>query len=169
MVFLRIDVDRIAYSFYWRSMAPAKHGGGGEPPHGTRIAEEIVKSFGSFGRFQEEFNNAAAGHFGSGWAWLVQANDGKLHVTTTHDGGNVIREGKGKPLLACDVWEHAYYLDWKNDRKQYLTHWWNIVNWSFAERCLAAKCIAQDGPCDVDVTSSSSSSSSAQEAGMAAL
>jgi len=141
------------HTFYWNSMAPPKSGGGGVPS--GKLAEAIDSSFGSLEKLVETFNTAASGHFGSGWAWLIQGDDGKLKVETTHDGGNAIREHKGKPLLACDMWEHAYYLDWKNDRKTYLAHWWSLVNWNFAEECMDAPAISQFGPsADLDLVRS---------------
>jgi Fe-Mn family superoxide dismutase len=136
------------HAFYWHSMAPAKRGGGGEPT--GNLMEAITQTWGTFDKFKTEFSEIAAGHFGSGWAWLVQTPDGKLRVEQTHDGGNVIREGKGKPLLACDVWEHAYYLDRQNDRKAYIEQWWSLVNWKFANDNLASDCIGLHGPCEGD-------------------
>jgi Fe-Mn family superoxide dismutase len=134
------------HNFFWNNMAPAKRGGGGEPS--GKLAEFLIRDFGSIDNFKKEFNKIASGHFGSGWAWLVQKEDGKLKVEQTHDGGNVIREGLGKPLLCCDVWEHAYYLDHPADKKTYLDSWWNLVNWGFASRCFDAKKISYNGPCE---------------------
>jgi len=136
------------HSFYWNSMAPSKTGGGGEPK--DKLAEMIIATWGTLDNFKKEFNQIAAGHFGSGWAWLVQTPDGKLRVEQTHDAGTILCEGKGKPLLACDVWEHAYYLDRKNDRKQYLEQWWSVVNWSFAAANMASDCVGHMGPCEGD-------------------
>ena len=114
------------HNFYWLSLSP----NGGGKPHG-KIAELIDRDFGSFDAFKEKFTAVATGHFASGWAWLVQ-NDGKLAVVDTHDAGNPLREGKGKPIITCDVWEHAYYVDTRNSRPNYLNNFWNLVNWDFA-------------------------------------
>ncbi|KAH9578881.1 Manganese/iron superoxide dismutase [Trypanosoma melophagium] len=120
------------HTFYWQSMCPS---GGGEPK--GKLAEEINASFGSFAKFKEEFTNAAVGHFGSGWAWLVKDTaSGKLKVYQTHDAGCPLTESNLKPLLACDVWEHAYYIDYKNDRAAYVQTFWNVVNWKHAEEQL---------------------------------
>ncbi|KEG11023.1 iron superoxide dismutase [Trypanosoma grayi] len=109
--------------------------GGGEPK--GKLAEEINASFGSFAKFKEEFTNAAVGHFGSGWAWLVKDTaSGKLKVYQTHDAGCPLTESHLKPIIACDVWEHAYYIDYKNDRAAYVQTFWNVVNWKQAEKHL---------------------------------
>jgi Fe-Mn family superoxide dismutase len=81
--------------------------------------------------FKEQFNAAAGGQFGSGWAWLVKDADGQLSITTTGNAGCPLTEGV-TPILTCDVWEHAYYLDYQNARPAYLAAWWNVVNWDFA-------------------------------------
>lgn len=122
------------HNFYWNSLAPS----GGGAPTGD-VAKAIDKSFGSFDKFKEAFSAVAAGHFGSGWAWLVQAKDGSLKIEQTHDAGNPLRAGTGKPLLTCDVWEHAYYIDYRNARGDYINSWWKLVNWDFANKNLAAK------------------------------
>ena len=114
------------HSFYWKSMGPNK-GGEAKGP----VGDAIKKAFGSFDAFKKQFSDAAAGHFGSGWAWLVQAKDGSVKVVATHDAGNPIRDG-AKPLITCDVWEHAYYIDYRNARPKYVEAWWNLVNWDFA-------------------------------------
>ena len=114
------------HNFYWQSLSP---NGGGAPK--GKLAQEIDSSFGSFDKFKEEFTAAAIGHFGSGWAWLV--HDGtKLRVVQTHDAGCPLTEGL-KPLITCDVWEHAYYIDYRNDRAAYVKAFWEAVNWDFAE------------------------------------
>jgi superoxide dismutase, Fe-Mn family len=113
------------HTFYWNSMSP---NGGGEPT--GAIADAIKKDFGSFGDFKEQFSKAAAGHFASGWAWLVKDGD-KLAIHDTHDAINVLPKGV-KPILTCDVWEHAYYIDYRNARPDYLEAWWNVVNWDHA-------------------------------------
>jgi Fe-Mn family superoxide dismutase len=117
------------HTFYWNSLKPK---GGGEPT--GAVAEAIKKSFGSFGEFKTAFSNAAGGHFGSGWAWLVKDGD-KLAIVDTHDAGCPLTLGK-KPILTCDVWEHAYYIDYRNARPSYIEAWWNLVNWDFANKNL---------------------------------
>lgn len=121
------------HTFYWKSMKP---NGGGEPT--GAIKAKIDEDFGSFEKFKTDFSAAAAGHFGSGWAWLLLGGDKKLKIQQTHDAGNPIRDGSGTPLLTCDVWEHAYYIDYRNDRAGYIKAWWNTINWDFANENLAA-------------------------------
>jgi Fe-Mn family superoxide dismutase len=119
------------HSFYWKCMKP---GGGGAP--GGAVAQKIAADFGSFEKFVEEFKNAGATQFGSGWAWLV-LNGSKLQVTKTPNAGNPLTEGM-KPLLVADVWEHAYYLDYQNRRPDYLTVFVEkLINWEFVNSCLA--------------------------------
>jgi superoxide dismutase, Fe-Mn family len=115
------------HTFFWNSLSP---NGGGEPK--GKIAEAINASFGSFDKFKDEFTNAAVGHFGSGWAWLVKDGNNNLKVFQSHDAATPLTEGL-KPILTCDVWEHAYYVDYKNDRAAYIKTFWNSVNWEFAE------------------------------------
>ena len=115
------------HTFYWNSLSPK---GGGEP--GGALGQALNKSFGSVAQFKEKFTNAAATLFGSGWAWLVKNNDGSLTIETTANAGNPLQAGK-KPLLTCDVWEHAYYIDYRNARAKYIEAFWQIVNWVFAE------------------------------------
>lgn len=117
------------HTFYWNSLQPR---GGGEPT--GELTQAVAKSFGSFAKFQEEFTAKAIGHFGSGWAWLV-ARDGKLVVETTANAGTPLVAG-GTPLLTCDVWEHAYYVDYRNARAKYVESWWKLVNWKFAAKNL---------------------------------
>ena len=115
------------HTFYWQSMKP---GGGGAPS--GQIAGAIDASFGGFAGLQETFNKVAGGHFASGWAWLVKNAQGKLEVVDTHDAETMAcREGV-TPLLVCDVWEHAYYIDYRNGRGDYVKAWWSLVNWDFA-------------------------------------
>jgi Fe-Mn family superoxide dismutase len=116
------------HTFYWHCMKP--HGGG--EPKGT-VAEAIKKSFGSFEEFKTKFNQAATGQFGSGWAWLVKSPNGDLEVYSTSNAHDPLAEGK-KAILTCDVWEHAYYLDTRNDRAKYVENFWNLVNWDFVEQ-----------------------------------
>ena len=115
------------HTFYWSSMSP---NGGGEPK--GKMAEAINSNFGTFEKFQTEFTAAAVGHFGSGWAWLVKDKDGKLKIVQTHDAANPMTEGF-TPVMCCDVWEHAYYIDFRNDRPSYVKAFWGVVNWEFAE------------------------------------
>ena len=120
------------HSFFWDSMAP----NAGGTPEG-KLADDINTSFGSYEAFKEKFQTAGATRFGSGWAWLI-SKDGKLEVTSTPNQDNPlmdIAETNGTPLLGCDVWEHAYYLQYQNKRPDYLKAFWNVVNWSkVAER-----------------------------------
>ncbi|PNR89505.1 superoxide dismutase [Petrotoga sp. HWH.PT.55.6.1] len=111
------------HSIFWTIMGP---NGGGEPS--GKLAESIDKTFGSFDKFKEEFSNAAATRFGSGWAWLVLDNYGHLSILSTPNQDNPITYSL-KPLLGLDVWEHAYYLKYQNRRPEYIQAWWNIVNW----------------------------------------
>lgn len=110
------------HSFFWKIMAP---NAGGEPT--GAIKEAIDEAFGDFTTFKEEFKKAAAGRFGSGWAWLVMEN-GKLAITSTANQDSPLMEGK-TPILGLDVWEHAYYLKYKNVRPDYIEAFWNVVNW----------------------------------------
>ena len=114
------------HSFYWTSLKPK---GGGEP--GGKLGEAIKHSFADFDTFKKKFTDAAVGHFGSGWAWLVRDASGALAIETTHDADNPTVHDK-VPLLTCDVWEHAYYIDYRNARARYLEAFWHIVNWDFA-------------------------------------
>ncbi len=118
------------HSFYWNSMKP----GAGGAPTGA-IAKAIDASFGSFADFKEKFSAAAAGQFGSGWAWLVKDPAGKLAIETTANAGCPLTEGR-TPILTCDVWEHAYYLDYQNARPSYIQAWWNLANWDHANKSL---------------------------------
>lgn len=111
------------HTFYWEGFSP---NGGGEPV--GKLAEAIKVNFGSFDEFKEKFSNAAATLFGSGWAWLVVNTDGKLEIVQTSNADNPLRKGL-KPLLTCDVWEHAYYLDYQNLRPDYIKNFWEIINW----------------------------------------
>lgn len=117
------------HTFYWNSMAPKA---GGEPK--GKVAEAIGKKWGSFSAFREKFSAAAAGQFGSGWAWLVKKADGSLDIQTTSNAGTPLTEKGVTPLLTCDVWEHAYYVDYRNARPKYIEAWWSLVNWRFAEQ-----------------------------------
>lgn len=110
------------HSLFWKVLSP---NGGGEPT--GELADKINEKFGSFDKFKEEFATAAAGRFGSGWAWLV-VNNGEIEITSTPNQDSPLMEGK-KPLLGLDVWEHAYYLKYQNKRPEYISAFWNVVNW----------------------------------------
>jgi Fe-Mn family superoxide dismutase len=114
------------HTFYWNSLAPA---GGGEPS--GELATLINRNFGSFAGFKEKFTAAATTLFGSGWIWLVKNPDGTLGIETTANAGTPLKDGK-KALITCDVWEHAYYIDYRNVRAQYVEAFWKIINWPFA-------------------------------------
>jgi Fe-Mn family superoxide dismutase len=114
------------HTFYWNSLSPK---GGGEPS--GALADAIVKSFGSFAQFKEKLSNAAVTQFGSGWAWLVKNADGSLAIEQTSNAATPLRDGK-KALLTVDVWEHAYYIDYRNARASYVEAFWKLVNWDFA-------------------------------------
>ncbi len=116
------------HTFYWNCM---KKGGGGAPT--GKLAEAITRAFGSFDKFRELFTKAAVGHFGSGWAWLAKDAGGNLEVFSTANAATPLAEKK-TPLLTCDVWEHAYYIDYRNARAKYVEAWWNLVNWDFVSK-----------------------------------
>lgn len=122
------------HSFYWKCMK-----GKANPIPTGPIAEMIDRDFGSFEDFKKKFSEVAAGHFGSGWAWLVLKN-GKLEITQTHDAVCPIQDVNtmGVPILTCDVWEHAYYIDYRNSRPEYIKAFWNVVNWDFVNENLKA-------------------------------
>lgn len=111
------------HTFYWNCLSP---NGGGTP--GGDLASEIDKAFGSFDDFKEQFTQTATGTFGSGWAWLVQTSGGALELRSTSNAETPI-SGSDTPLLTCDVWEHAYYVDYRNARPKYVEAFWNLVNW----------------------------------------
>ncbi|MCI1593600.1 superoxide dismutase SodA [Heyndrickxia oleronia] len=119
------------HSLFWKLLSP---NGGGEPT--GELAEAINKKFGSLDKFKEEFATAAAGRFGSGWAWLV-VNNGELEVTSTPNQDNPIMEGK-TPILGLDVWEHAYYLNYQNRRPDYIKAFWNVINWDEVAKLYSA-------------------------------
>lgn len=118
------------HSFYWNCLSP---NGGGEPT--GKLADAINAAFGSFEEFHKQFEQTAITTFGSGWAWLVRNPDGTLAIESTSNAGTPLTEGK-TPLLTCDVWEHAYYIDYRNGRPVYLGAFWKLVNWAFVENCL---------------------------------
>jgi len=115
------------HTFYFQSFSTT---GGGEPT--GKLAEAIAKDFGSFTAFKENFTKAAVTLFGSGWAWLVKNKEGKLEIVQESNAGNPLRKGL-IPILTCDVWEHAYYLDYQNRRPDYVTAFWNLVDWKIIE------------------------------------
>jgi Fe-Mn family superoxide dismutase len=113
------------HTFYWNGLGPE---GGGEP--GGALGAAIDKAFGSFTAFKEAFVKSAVGNFGSGWTWLVKEADGGLEIVNTSNADTPLRDGK-TPLLTIDVWEHAYYIDYRNARAKYLEQIWTLVNWNF--------------------------------------
>lgn len=114
------------HSFYWQCLSPK---GGGEPR--GPLADAIKARWGTFDAFKDEFEKAAVGTFGSGWAWLVTKSDGRLAVVSTGNAGTPLTDSGAVPLLTCDVWEHAYYIDHRNRRPDYVKAFWNIVHWDF--------------------------------------
>lgn len=120
------------HTFYWNCLSP---NGGGEPT--GELAEAITSTFGSFEVFKEKFSTSAATNFGSGWTWLVKNSDGSLAIVNTSNAGCPLTAGQ-TPVLTCDVWEHAYYVDYRNARPQYVKAFWNLVNWNFAAKQFGA-------------------------------
>ena len=116
------------HTFFWHSMAP----NAGGAPTGA-IAGAIDRAFGSFGDFQKKFNEAAVGQFGSGWAWLVKTDDGGLAIETTSNAETPFAAGR-TCILTLDVWEHAYYIDYRNARAKFAEEWWKVVSWDFANK-----------------------------------
>jgi Fe-Mn family superoxide dismutase len=115
------------HSLFWSIMGP---NGGGEPT--GALGEAIQSAFGSLDAFKEKFETAGATRFGSGWAWLIVNNQGQLEVVSTPNQDNPVMDGSGKPVIGCDVWEHAYYLRYQNRRPDYMKAWWNVVDWNAA-------------------------------------
>jgi Fe-Mn family superoxide dismutase len=122
------------HSLFWTIMAPAGKGGGGEPT--GKLADAITRTFGEFAKLKEQLTAAATTQFGSGWGWLTVAN-GKLEIAGRPNQDSPLMDGK-VPILGVDVWEHAYYLKYQNRRPDYLTAWWNVVNWEEVARRYAA-------------------------------
>lgn len=120
------------HTFYWNCLAP---NAGGEPT--GELGDAINATFGSFAKFREEFTKTAITTFGSGWAWLVKNADGSLALVSTSNAGCPLTAGQ-TPILTCDVWEHAYYVDYRNARPAYLEAFWALVNWDFAAKNFAA-------------------------------
>lgn len=114
------------HTFYWNCLSP---NGGGEPT--GKLADAINAAFGDFEKFKDEFTKLSINTFGSGWGWLVQKPDGSVALVSTSNAGTPLT-GEDTPLLTCDVWEHAYYIDYRNMRPKYLEAFWNLVNWEFA-------------------------------------
>lgn len=119
------------HNFFWSCLTPRPASPGG------KLAPAIARRFGSVDNFRKEFTQAALDTFGSGWTWLVRDAAGALAIVSTQGAGNPLVAGQA-PLLACDVWEHAYYIDYRNARNNYLEHFWPLVNWDFVERNLQA-------------------------------
>lgn len=113
------------HTLFWQWMSPD---GGGEP--GGELSEAITQTFGSFQGFVDEFTQKALGVFGSGWAWLMP----DMTILTTPNQDSPLMDGKAEPILGLDVWEHAYYLDYKNKRDDYVKAWWNVVDWGYVEK-----------------------------------
>jgi Fe-Mn family superoxide dismutase len=120
------------HTFYWNCMTP---NGGGQPT--GALADAINAAFGSFEKFKEEFTKCAVTTFGSGWAWLAKNADGSLALVSTSNAGCPLTTGQ-TPLMTCDVWEHAYYIDYRNARPAYLEHFWSLVNWDFVAKNFTA-------------------------------
>jgi Fe-Mn family superoxide dismutase len=120
------------HTFYWNSMTP-----NGKDAVDGALADAINSKFGSFAEFKEQFTKSAATNFGSGWTWLVKNADGSLEIVNTSNAGCPLTAGQ-TPLLTCDVWEHAYYIDYRNARPKYLESFWALVNWDFVAANFAA-------------------------------
>ncbi|TKD50885.1 superoxide dismutase [Sphingomonas baiyangensis] len=128
------------HDFFWKTMSPD----GGKPDAmSSELHEAIGRDFGDLDKLKEEFNTKGAGQFGSGWAWMIADDAGKLKITSTPNQDNPLMDvvsDRGTPLLGNDVWEHAYYLTYRNDRGAYLKAWWDVVDWAVvSERYAAAK------------------------------
>ncbi len=119
------------HTFYWNCLKP---NGGGEPT--GKLADAINAAFGSFQQFKDQFTQTALTTFGSGWAWLVQRADGSLGLVSTSNAATPLT-GTDRALLTCDVWEHAYYVDYRNARAKYVEAFWNLVNWEFVSAQMA--------------------------------
>ncbi|MBW3842740.1 superoxide dismutase [Fe] [Aeromonas hydrophila] len=121
------------HTFYWHCLSP---NGGGEPT--GALADAITKAFGSFAEFKDAFTKSAIGNFGSSWTWLVKKADGSLAIVNTSNAGCPLTEASTTPLLTVDLWEHAYYIDFRNLRPKYMETFWTLVNWEFVAKNLAA-------------------------------
>ncbi|WP_299945057.1 Fe-Mn family superoxide dismutase [uncultured Microbulbifer sp.] len=120
------------HTFYWNCLSP---NGGGEAS--GAVAEAINSAFGGFDKFKEEFTTSAVNNFGSGWTWLVKKPDGSVAIINTSNAGTPLTEEGLTPLLTCDVWEHAYYIDYRNLRPKYMEAFWALVNWEFVNQNFA--------------------------------
>lgn len=114
------------HTFYWNCLSP---NGGGAPS--GKVADAINQAFGSFEKFKEEFTSSAINNFGSGWTWLVQKDDGSVAIVNTSNAATPLTDASTTPLLTADVWEHAYYIDYRNARPKYMEAFWALVNWDF--------------------------------------
>lgn len=119
------------HTFYWNCLSPS---GGGEPS--GDLAQAIINAFGSFEVFKEKFSASAVGNFGSGWTWLVKNSDGTVEIVNTSNAETPLTTNK-QALLTCDVWEHAYYIDYRNARPKYVESFWNLINWDFVAQNFA--------------------------------
>jgi superoxide dismutase, Fe-Mn family len=119
------------HTFFWNCMTP----NGGGAPNGP-VADAINAKWGSFDKFKEEFQKSAVGNFGSGWTWLVKKTDGTVDIVNTSNAGTPLTTDN-VALLTCDVWEHAYYIDYRNARPKFVEAWWNVVNWDFVNKNFA--------------------------------
>ncbi len=124
------------HTFYWHGFKPNTGKGAHEPARSGKLADAINAKWGSFEAFKTAFTQCAVGTFGAGWAWLVKQPDGSLDLVSTSNAATPLT-GAAKPLLTCDVWEHAYYIDYRNARPDYVEKFWNIVNWDFVEKNFA--------------------------------
>ncbi|HEY8567589.1 MULTISPECIES: superoxide dismutase [Microbulbifer] len=120
------------HTFYWNCLSP--NGGGAAT---GAVADAINAAFGSFDKFKEEFTNSAVNNFGSGWTWLVKKADGSVAIVNTSNAETPLTDSSVTPLLTCDVWEHAYYIDYRNARPKYMEAFWALVNWDFANQNFA--------------------------------
>lgn len=120
------------HTFFWHCLSP---NGGGQPT--GPIAEAIKSAFGSFEKFKEEFNNSAVNNFGSSWTWLVKKADGSVAIVNTSNANNPLTEKGLTPVLTVDLWEHAYYIDYRNARPKFLEAFWALVNWDFVNKNFA--------------------------------
>ncbi len=121
------------HTFYWHCLSPE----GGNKPTGA-LADAIDKAFGSYEAFTAKFTEMAVNNFGSGWTWLVKNQDGSVDIVNTSNAATPVTNPEQTPLLTCDVWEHAYYIDYRNVRPDYLKAFWTLVNWEFAEKNYSA-------------------------------
>lgn len=120
------------HTFFWNCLSP----NGGDAANGA-VAAAIDKAFGSFDKFKEEFTNSAVNNFGSGWTWLVKKADGSVAIVNTSNAATPLTDASVKPLLTVDVWEHAYYIDYRNARPKFLEAFWKLVNWEFVNKNFA--------------------------------